>query len=104
MIDPPVLQGKFIIDVTINCGGCSDEKEDSGVSRVTIEQVLKENTSKWLAIPGVEGTAIGMCNDKPCIKIFTSARPDEIQPMIPAMIEGYQVVVEYTGQFRALEE
>ena len=70
----------------------------------TIEQVFKDNTSKWLDTPGIEGMAIGMCNDQPCIKIFTSARPDEIKTMIPTAIEGYQVVIEYTGQIRALEQ
>ena len=91
------------IIVAMNCGGCSRKKEISVVPSKTIEQVLKENTSKWMDIPGIEGTAIGMCKDQPCIKIFTSAQPDEIQPMIPKTIEGYQVDIEYTGQIRALD-
>lgn len=70
----------------------------------TIEQVLKENTSKWLDIPGIEGAAIGMCKDQLCIKIFTSTLPDEIQPMIPKAIEGYKVDIEYTGQIRVRDQ
>jgi hypothetical protein len=45
-----------------------------------------------------------MCNDRPCIKILTSARPEEIQTTIPKAIEGYQVVIEYIGQIRALDQ
>jgi len=70
----------------------------------TIEQVLKDNSSKWLAIPGIEATAIGLCNDRPCIKIFTSIQPEEIEAMIPAAVQGYPVVIEYTGPFRALDQ
>ncbi len=92
------------IIAAMNCGGCDRKKELSAVPSKTIEKVLKDNTSKWLDIPGIEGTAIGMCNDQPCIKIFTSARPDEIKTMIPTAIEGYQVVIEYTGQIRALDQ
>ena len=91
------------IIATMNGDGCSRIKETSAVPPKTIEQVLKENTSKWLDIPGVEGTAVGMCNDEPCIRIFASAPPDEIQATIPKVIEGYPVVIDYSGPIRALE-
>ena len=87
----------------MNCNGYSQKKELSAVPSKTIEEILKENTNKWLEIPGVEGTGIGMCKDQQCIKIFTSAPPDEIRPMIPKIIEGYQVDIEYTGQIRVLD-
>lgn len=80
------------------------EKELSTVPGKTIEQVLKDNTSKWMAIQGIEGAAIGVCNDQPCIKIFTSIQPEEIQSMIPAALEGYPVVIEYTGSIRPLNQ
>ena len=80
------------------------KKELSTVPGKTIEQVLKDNTSKWLSIPGIEGSAIGLCNDQPCIKILTSVQPEEIQALIPAAVEGYPVVIEYTGSIRALDQ
>ena len=70
----------------------------------TIEQVLKEKSDEWMAIPGVEGTAIGMVGDNPCIRIFTSSRAKEVQSKIPSTVEGYPVIVEETGIFRALHQ
>ena len=69
----------------------------------TIEQVQEEHTDDWMAIPGVEGTAIGLYEGKPCIKIFTSKKPHEIRAKIPSTVEGYPVIIEETGAFRALE-
>ena len=98
----------FVVTVVIvSCssyGSNIREKELSTVPGKTIEQVLKDNTSKWLDIRGIEGTAIGLCHDQPCIKIFTSIQPEEIQTMIPAAVEGYPVVIEYTGSFRPLNQ
>ena len=70
----------------------------------TIEQVLKDKTDQWMAIPGVEGTAIGLSEGKPCIRIFTSSKPQEIRAKIPSTVEGYPVIIEETGAFRALEQ
>ncbi len=69
----------------------------------TIEQVLKDKTDQWMAIPGVEGTAIGLFEGKPCIKIFTSKKPQEIRAKIASKVEGYPVIIEETGEFRALD-
>ena len=70
----------------------------------SIEQVLKDNTERWMAIAGVEGTAIGLSEGKHCIKIFASSNPQELRTKIPSHIEGYPVIIEETGEFRALED
>ena len=66
-----------------------------------IEQVLKDKTNEWMAIPGVEGTAIGLSEGKHCIKIFTSSKPQQLRDKIPSRVEGYPVIIEETGKFRA---
>ena len=63
----------------------------------TIEQVQEEYTDEWMAIPGVEGTAIGLFEDKPCIKIFTSSKAQEVRAKVPSTVEGYPVIIEETG-------
>ena len=70
----------------------------------TIEQVLKDHTDQWMAIPGVEGTAIGLFEGKHCIKIFASSKMQNMQDKIPSTTEGYPVIIEETGEFRALEQ
>jgi len=69
----------------------------------TIEQVQEEYTDEWMAIPGVEGTAIGLYQGKPCIRIFTSSKPQQLRDKIPLTVEGYPVIIEETGAFRALD-
>ena len=70
----------------------------------TIEQVQEEHTDAWMAIPGVEGTAIGLFEGKPCIRIFTSRKAQEVRGKIPSTVEGYPVIIEETGAFRALDQ
>jgi hypothetical protein len=74
------------------------------VSEKTIEQVLEERTDQWMAIPGVEGTAIGLFQGAPCIMILSSADPQHLRSEIPETLNGYQVVIQQTGTFRALED
>jgi len=57
-----------------------------------------------MAIPGVEGTAIGLFEDKPCIMILSSVAPRQLRSKIPGTLNGYQVVIRQTGTFRALED
>ena len=73
------------------------------MSDKTIKQVLKDETDRWMALPGVEGTAIGLFGDEPCIKIFSSGRADELRANIPSTVEGYAIIIEEAGVFRALD-
>ena len=57
-----------------------------------------------MAIDGVAGTAIGTFKGKPCIKVFTTSKPRELQTKIPSTIENYPVIIEETGTFRALDQ
>lgn len=67
-----------------------------------IEQVLKEHTEQLMALPGVVGTAQGLCGNNPCIKIYVAQLTDELRKSIPPRLEGYEVDIEETGAFKAL--
>jgi len=84
--------------------GPSDHEKGQYMTERTIEQVLKDKTDQWMDMPGVVGTAIGLYEGKPCIKIFTSSKPQQLRDKIPSTIEGYPVIIEETGAFRALEQ
>ena len=70
----------------------------------TIEQVQREHTDAWMAIPGVIGTAIGQHKGTPCILVLAASSTKQIKQAIPSTVEGYPVVVQYTGEIRALNE
>jgi hypothetical protein len=104
-----VLLNIIAIIAAGNLAGCSytgpsDHEKGQYMTERTIEQVQEEHTDAWMAIPGVEGTAIGLYEGKPCIKIFTSKKPQELRAKIPSTVEGYPVIIEETGAFRALDQ
>ena len=92
--------------VLASCGayaGPSDLDKGQSMPEKTIEQVQEEHTDGWMAIPGVEGVAISICDGKPCISILSSVKPQKLQDKIPNTIEGYPVIIKETGTFRALD-
>jgi hypothetical protein len=95
--------------IALVCGvmGCvdkttNDQEGEKQVTEKAIEEVLKEHTEELMSLPGVVGTAQGLCNDKPCIKVYVIEKTPELAQKIPDIIEGYQVVIEETGEIRAL--
>lgn len=71
------------------------------MERRTIQEVLGELTDRVMSLPGVLGTAEGLCNGQPCIRVFLTQKTPELLRQIPAAVEGYPVSVEETGEFRA---
>ncbi len=69
----------------------------------SIKAVLKEHTNSLMALPGVVGTAQGLCDGAPCIKVFVVKKTPELLKQIPSVLEGYTVEVEETGVIRALD-
>ncbi len=66
----------------------------------TIDQVLAAHTDALMALPGVVGTAIGLCDGERCIKVFLADSNQDTQRRIQSRLEGYRVVVEVTGAIR----
>lgn len=74
------------------------------MSERSIEAVLKKHTDELMAMSGVVGTAQGLCDDKPCIKVYVVALTPELEQKIPKNLEGYPVDIEVTGEFRAVPQ
>jgi len=53
-----------------------------------------------MALPGVVGVAEGVCDGRPCIKVFVARKTPDVLKAIPGSVEGYPVAVEETGDFR----
>ncbi len=73
------------------------------MTKKPIAQVLKEHTERLMALPGVVGTAQGLCYGEPCIEVFVVEKTEELLERIPEEIEGYTVDVQQTGEFKALD-
>ncbi len=90
----PVTSAQQVVD---------DQQREGLMAGKTIETVLKQHTDRWLSLPGVVGTAIGECEGKPCIKVLVVKQTPELLKKIPSTLEGFLVVIEETGEFRALD-
>jgi hypothetical protein len=80
--------------------GAGDREEVRAVSSKTIEEVLATHTDSLMALPGVVGTAIGLCDDRQCIRVFLADSSAEARREVPEEIEGYPVKVDVTGPIR----
>ncbi|MDP2208534.1 MAG: hypothetical protein Q8K98_07145 [Bacteroidota bacterium] len=95
----------FVVSISIINFECTTKettqtRKDTGMR--TIEQVLEENTPRLMLIPGVVGTAIGECEDEPCIKVLVNVFTEELELKIPKSIEDFVVEIEEVGDIRPL--
>lgn len=68
----------------------------------SIDQVFQEQRDRIMAFPGVVGTGIGLCGDRPCIKVYTSQPASALAGKLPGFLDGYVIEIEMTGPIRAL--
>jgi hypothetical protein len=69
--------------------------------RRPIEAVQASHTDSLMRIPGVVGTAIGLCDGMPCIKVLVVRATPEVRKAVPDSLEGYRVILDETGTVRA---
>ena len=72
--------------------------------RRSIQDVLATHNDSLMARSGVVGTAIGLCDGTPCIRVFVTDSAAAHRARIEPRLEGYPVRVEVTGPFRARPE
>jgi hypothetical protein len=88
---------------TILGAGCAGRREadgDSVVATKRIEDVLAAHTDSLMAIRGVVGTAIGLCDRAPCIRVFVVDSTVARRGSIPDRLEGFPVRTEVSGSLR----
>ena len=72
------------------------------MSTKRIQDVLAAHNDSLLALPGVVGTAIGLCDGSPCIRVFVADAAAAQRTRVPDRLEGYVVRVEVQPPLRAL--
>ncbi len=81
----------------------ADAGKGKAMAEMSITQALKQATPGLMKIEGVVGTAQGRCDGAPCIKIYVVKKTPELLGQLPATIAGHPVVIEETGEIRALD-
>ena len=90
----------LVAGVLASCTARHDREETQAVTSKTIEAVLAAHTDSLMALPGVVGTAIGLCDGAPCIRVFLADSGAAARRRIPQELEGYPLKVEVTGPIR----
>ena len=73
------------------------------ITKQPIELTLQAHTDSLMRIPGVIGTAIGLCRSDdptPCIKVLVVRSTPELRRAIPDQLDGWRVVIDETGVVR----
>ena len=94
---------------TLSCagtaGGSSEDPENGAEGAVipdtSIIAAQEELTPTVMALPGVVGTAVGLCDDALCIKVYLAREDEELRDRIPETFRGFTVDVEVSGEFEA---
>jgi hypothetical protein len=74
------------------------------VPEKAISQVLAERTDDLMSLPGVVGTGQGLCNRRPCIKVYVVKKTPELEEKIHRLLDPCPLRIEETGRFRILPE
>lgn len=101
-VAPALLAGAIAACAGTGTGGGGDpaRRTEEALPAKSIDQVLAAHTDSLMALPGVVGTAIGLCDGERCIKVFLAEPNPATTRRIPARLETYRVSVEVTGIIR----
>ena len=66
-----------------------------------IENIRIQFESRITGIEGVVGVGTGLCNGKPCVKIYTSVPTQQVRSKLPVEISEIDVDLEYVGEIKA---
>ncbi len=58
------------------------------------------HSDSLMALPSVVGTAVGLCDGAPCIRVYLADSSAAVRRRIPTQLEGYPVSAEVTGPIR----
>ncbi|MGH7699855.1 MAG: hypothetical protein ACREMJ_04960 [Gemmatimonadales bacterium] len=96
-IAPLLLAGAVAACSASQRGGGAGQGSSANVGARDIDAVLAAHADSLLALPGVVGTAVALCDGERCIKVLLADGNPATTAGIPPRLEGYRVVVEVTG-------
>ena len=83
------------------------EKKRAGempMSSEAVRKALEKHRDALMSLPGVVGTGQGLCDNKPCIKVFVTKYSPDLEEQVKTILEGCPVVIQETGRFRKRPE
>ena len=91
------------MSVSMSAVACSDKMNGKDhMTSKSMAETLKEHSGELMSLPGVVGTAQGLCDSDPCIEVYVIKKTPELEKQIPRTLDGYPVRVEETGEIRPI--
>jgi ribosomal protein S19 len=98
----PLSVASLLLAATVAaCGGSRTPGDGTRMPEQTIDAVLAMHNDSLMALPGVVGTAIGLCDGTPCIRVFVRDSVAARGTQLGEKLGGYPLRVEVTGTFHA---
>ena len=94
-----IILGIGIVDCTNEA--ISDCMDKTKMSSKPIEEALEEHTNELMSLSDVIGTGQGLCDDKPCIKVFVIKKNHEMEERISKILHDFPFKIEETGRIKA---
>lgn len=69
-----------------------------------ISAALEQLSRQIMTLQGVAAIGESVCDGEPCLKVYVVDLTPEVEARIPATFDGYRVVIEKSGEIRALSE
>ncbi len=100
-----LIAAALVAGAMVACAGSQRPAGERGGSGATvaarsIDEVLAAHADSLMALPGVVGTAIALCDGERCIKVLLADSTPATKARIPPRLEGYRVVTEVSGTIR----
>ncbi len=106
----PALVALALACLCAAAGGCraagpAPAAKENTVTRPTIAEVIRAHDDSLMAVPGVVGISESRTDDgTPCVKIMVVQLDATLRARLPVMLEGYPVVLEESGEIRAMPD
>jgi hypothetical protein len=94
------------LSLSLVTGGCIKRRtmqRERVMRGRSIEQVFDTHRDRLMHIAGVVGVGIGKLENSPAIVVMVAERTPQIDTQVPEQLDGYPVIVEVTGEFKAFE-
>ena len=71
------------------------------MSDTSVIEAQEALTQTVLELPGVVGTAVGLCEGAPCIQVLVATADSNLLARLPERYRGFPVDVRVVGEIRA---
>ena len=88
----------LLLAVACSRGGTDPKEVGNPMPEQSTREVIAENASRILAVPGVTGMMEGTLDGKECIRILVVEETEELRKSLPRTLGGYPVILYESGE------